>query len=395
MKLFISDAARCFARTVCGTTLFVAGLTADAATLVVRPGQSIQAAIDRAASGDRIEVLPGRYQESGRPCPHDPSVTCALVVTTDNLTLVGRSDDDGRVVLTNPGGLQNTGLAVAKNGARGSACLTDPKARVQRSRVRGFTVRDFQENGILLLCVDDWSITESSAINNGQYGFFPSHGGKGIISGSFASGSNDTGFYVGQSHDVRVTENVATGNVSGFEIESSTRVRADHNLATGNTGGLLAFIQPGVDVVPNQNDSIEIDDNFIVANNKANTCTPGGDVCLVPVGTGILDVGGRHNSIHDNVVLGNHTVGIAVSDECTGFQIPVDICPYLGFDPLPRFTQIEENIVRRNGLSPDVARLPPGVPGADLTWTGQGEAVCWEHNRTGTTFSPLPLPLCP
>ena len=371
-----------------GTVLPVA-----AATHVVRPGQSIQAAVDRAHPGDRIEVRPGVYREPGRPCPHDPSLICGLVVTKDHLSLVGLADGDDQVVLENPGA-QDTGIAVAKDGARGPICLVDAASRVQRSAISGFTVRNFTGNGILLFCVDHWSIRKSSAVDNGQYGIFPSHCGQGLMEGNAASGSNDTGFYVGQSHDVRITHNVATGNVSGFEIESSTRVRADHNTAIGNTGGVLAFIQPGVDISPNQNDFNQIDHNLIAGNNKPNTCTPGGDVCLVPVGTGILDVGGRHNAIHDNLVFGNDTVGIGVSDECTGFQIPPDICPNLGFDPLPRFTRIEENAVQGNGRHPDIARLPPGVPGADLTWTGQGERVCWEDNLADSTFSPVPLPAC-
>src|SRR5712675_1306203 len=35
-----------------------------AATLAVKPGESIQAAVARAAAGDRIEVYPGTYHET-------------------------------------------------------------------------------------------------------------------------------------------------------------------------------------------------------------------------------------------------------------------------------------------------------------------------------------------
>src|SRR5207244_8988907 len=65
-----------------------------ASTIVVRPGHSIQAAVDQASPGDTVAVLPGKYREAGRPCPTEPE-TCAVVVTQDNISLVG----PGRVVL--------------------------------------------------------------------------------------------------------------------------------------------------------------------------------------------------------------------------------------------------------------------------------------------------------
>src|SRR5882757_7381674 len=40
------------------------GARAEAATLTVQPGESIQAAVARAAPGDRIDVSPGTYHET-------------------------------------------------------------------------------------------------------------------------------------------------------------------------------------------------------------------------------------------------------------------------------------------------------------------------------------------
>src|SRR5687767_13185524 len=59
-------------------------------THVVRPGESIQAAIDAARPGDTILVKPGTYAE-------------ALAVTTDNLTLKGSRG----TVLTMPASADN------------------------------------------------------------------------------------------------------------------------------------------------------------------------------------------------------------------------------------------------------------------------------------------------
>ena len=44
--------------------LMFAAMTAQAATLTVKAGESIQAAVKRASPGDRIEVEPGLYKET-------------------------------------------------------------------------------------------------------------------------------------------------------------------------------------------------------------------------------------------------------------------------------------------------------------------------------------------
>ena len=96
-----------------------------------------------------------------------------------------------------------------------------------------------------------------AAIDNEEYGIFPSHVFDGRLDHSFASGANDTGHYIGQSFDSRVDHNVATDNVSGFELENSVGIRADHNLSFGNTGGILSFDLPFLDAKVNSGNVIE------------------------------------------------------------------------------------------------------------------------------------------
>ena len=47
-----------------GLTLGVAPMGARAATVVVNPGDSIQAAVDAAQPGDTVRVMPGDYTET-------------------------------------------------------------------------------------------------------------------------------------------------------------------------------------------------------------------------------------------------------------------------------------------------------------------------------------------
>ncbi len=70
--------------------LLLAASPAGAAVIRVRPGHSIQAAVDAANPGDHIVVYPGTYHEANTPCPTDPTHRCAVVVTKDDVKLIGR-----------------------------------------------------------------------------------------------------------------------------------------------------------------------------------------------------------------------------------------------------------------------------------------------------------------
>src|SRR5262245_57389078 len=81
------------------TTLLLLGMPAAAATVVVRPGESIQAAVDGAAPGSTVVVLPGTYHEPGSP--H------AVAVTKDGIRLLARPRHGRPVVIERVGDQQN------------------------------------------------------------------------------------------------------------------------------------------------------------------------------------------------------------------------------------------------------------------------------------------------
>ncbi len=361
---------------------------AGARTIFVGPQDSIQAAVDQADPGDVILVRPGTYHEAGRPCPTE-SGTCGVVITKDNISLIGLGLGPRRVILENPGG-QVQGIAIAKDGASGPACLTDQSQRVNGAAVLGFTVNGFDSDGIFLFCVDNWLVAGNATHDNAEYGIFPSHCGPGRVAFNVATGSNDTGIYIGQSHNVRIDHNRATGNVSGFELENTSFSRVDHNVSTGNTGGILTFTNIFLDV--KQNSDNRVDHNLVQGNNKPNSClNPSDEVCAVPPGTGLLVLAADRNLVDHNVVVGNNSFGIAVANFCVANNLTPDQCAALDIEPNPDGDQIRSNIAKGNGTSPSPLINP--VFAVDLAWDTTGTNNCWANNVSGTQF-PAVLPAC-
>ncbi len=381
---------------------------------VVRPGESIQWALDHAEPGGWVYVQPGVYRETA-------DATNGLVITR-SVNLVGLSNGKNQVVLENAGGQRN-GIAAIEGTHR--ACmdchtsLAPPFPRkpgvaplapvtapvIDGLRVQGITIRSFLNNGLFTRGVANFTFEDVHAVDNPNYGIFPVSSWNGVVTRSSATGADDTGIWVETSHDVQVTDNLVEGNVNGFEISNSDDILVAGNEVRGNTVGIAALFLPDIFGVNGSASRYTIRDNWVHDNNRPNTAREGAILSTVPPGTGILHLGVDDSVIEGNLVEGNDFVGLALADYCLAVSggpfdcaVDPDVTGHPGFVALSPATgnRVEENVFRDNG-----GRVDPAEPFAFATsdvalLTAGDHGNCFEGNTYDTFFAVIGvLPACP
>jgi parallel beta-helix repeat protein len=334
--------------------LLAGAASAGAAQIVVTT--TIQAAVDSANPGDSIYVPPGVYHES-------------VDVTKPNITIRGT-----RAAILDGAGSMDDGIHVAS---------PMPGARLDGFYLDGLTIRNYEENGVFLDKIDNFTIANGSYDDNEEYGIYPSHSTNGLVEHNRASGAEDAGIYIGQSDSVVIRNNQSTNNLVGIEIENSTHVAAADNLARDNSAGIAVILLPNLNVTVTED--ISVTGNTSISNNRPNDNTDPDEIfSVLPGGLGILVVGGDRVELRENRVTANGSAWIAV----------VSVPPVLAdqdpsIDPLPDQVLVADNTVLHNGAHPD-PRIAP-FPPSDLLWDTTGSGNHWVNNQFRTSY-PAPLP---
>src|SRR5207342_1810671 len=90
----------------------------------------------------------------------------------------------------------------------------------------------------------EWT-TDPEGTSTMAYGLYPVRSDNILVTNSIVVGSRDAGVYVGQSTNIRVSNNDVHHNVAGVEIENSHNAIVEGNTVHQNTGGILVFALPG------------------------------------------------------------------------------------------------------------------------------------------------------
>lgn len=314
------------------------GASKCGSVIVVERGGSIQDAVDAAQPGDTIVVRNGVYTA--------PAGANAVVdIQKDGITLIGNPN-----AVIDASGV-DYGVRV---GTRSGGCLL---GLIQGFHMQGFTIRNAGNSGALVANVDGYSMTGGRYRDNAEYGPYPVCSTNGYVGYNTASGHNDAAVYIGQSDGGIVEFNHVVDSTIGIEVENSSNIVVRRNQTSGNTGGIFVVVLPGLNIPFSEN--VLVEHNIVSDNNRPNLILPPDDLALLPVGTGILNLGGDDVVIRKNVVMGNDSFGIASSGD-PFFVLDQRI------DPFADGLEVRDNVVQGNGLSPDALRSL--TPGADIVY---------------------------
>jgi Right handed beta helix region len=332
-------------------------------TIVVSPGQSIQAAVNRARPGDTILVKPGVYHQS-------------VQIRKDGITLRGSGDFTGGTVLEPPKSFPKT-LCNSGFGPTGVCVLAkkvNPKSGVVITPVRdvavtAMAVTGFPGNGVFGYGSDGLRVTRVRAVNDGGYGVARFVSTRTVFADDTAIGNAEAGFYVGDSPhaDAVVRDDRASGNGFGIFIRHARYVAVFGNRVWGNCEGIFVLD----DGQPGGVGNATIADNSVFSNNKL---CPKSHEAPPLRGGGILLLGATKTLVAKNSVGGNsgkrvNSGGIVVASAkpLTGGK---------GSDPE------SDKIVANTAF-----RDHP----ADLIWDGTGSHIRFAHNHCRTS---VPSGLC-
>jgi hypothetical protein len=316
--------------------------------------RSIQKAVNAADAGDTIRVKRGVYREAVRINGRRKRY----------LKLIGNPRRPGRVVLDGRGRMQN-GFAVNE---------------ADEVSINGFKARRYRANGFFFTNLNGYTMNHLIAQQTGVYGVYAFNTIGGRILNSEAYHVNDGAFYIGQTPPQDNPVQTIVRNVEGWGSPigfSATNMRYV-------TITKSRFYNNAVGIVPNALDSEKfpppeknvIVDNEIFWNNlNFHEGDPPfepreeGTAALVPIGTGILLLGGRDHLIENNKIFGNYLTGIAAIDGILLTENPLAV-------------SLDRNIVRGNqfGLG------GTDTNGRDITYDGSGSDNCFTLAASDSAF---------
>lgn len=294
---------------------------------------TIQNAVDAASPGDLILIAKGIYKEE-------------VIVTTPSLIIRG---EDRNETIIDGEFLRGNGIMVV--GADGVA-------------VENITTRNATLNGVYWTGVKGYRGSYITAYNNGDYGVYAFDSVDGLMEHSYASGSPDSGFYVGQCNPCNaiVYDIISEKNALGY---SGTNASGNLYLLSSIWRENQLGIGPNTldrELLPPQK-QIVIKKNLVYNNN--NTDAPSKKLEYPSIGNGIAVLGGMENIVEENLVFNHKNYGILVT-----LNIDENIW-------ISNNNKVRKNDVYHSGRG-DIALSGPVSVGN-----------CFEGNRFGASSPPL------
>ncbi|MDX3642899.1 right-handed parallel beta-helix repeat-containing protein [Streptomyces sp. MB09-02B] len=258
-------------------------------THVVFPGESIQQAVDAAASGDTVLVASGTYRESVR-------------IGTHGITLRGMGP---RTVVEPAVKKAADGCGDAGNGI----CVIGTKDhKVEDVTVANLTVTGFTGSGVFAQDTDRLTVRHVTAVKNGVWGIAQERSVRGVFRKNTARDNGDAGLFLANtvkaeqgatdSGGTVVAHNRLEGNRIGLTVRRLRNLTVADNHLTGNCAGVFVV---GDENMPRAG-ALTVRDNLIDRNNKSCPKTARLDALQ---GTGIVLTGAEDTLVTRNRITGN------------------------------------------------------------------------------------------
>lgn len=328
-------------------------------TIVVWPGQSIQAAVNRARPGDTVFVERGVYHQM-------------VVIRKNRISLLGAGDTHRGTVLEPPsrrrhnicsGAFGPTGVCILARKVN----LKNGKVRrqVRHVRVKGFYITRFRGSGVFGYGVNGLDVTHVAAIRDGEYGISRFDSTNTLFVHDRAVGNKEAGFYVGDSPHANalVRFDRAVGNQIGIFIRHARDVAVIKNSVSKNCQGVLVLDDSQRGGAGNA----FIWKNHVFRNNKF--CRKSEDTPVSLQGGGILLLGATDTVVRTNLVTGNRGRSLNSGGIVVASARPVT------HGRNPKNIRIGRNLAFGNRP-------------ADLIWDGTGTGISFVDNHCGRSLPP-------
>jgi plastocyanin len=277
--IVVGDVRYATSETTKGRDLPVVRQASGVTRRVPKDYPTIQAAVNAASPGDLVLVGPGVYREE-------------VKVTIPSLVI--RGTDRNRVVVDGEFRRPNA-ISVTADGVA----------------VENLTVRNAVANGLFWTGVSGYRASYVTASANGDYGIYAFGSRDGLFEHSYASGSPDAGFYIGQCNpcDAVIDGVVSEGNALGYSGTNASDLDIVRSVFRRNWAG----------IVPNTGDyellppfrDVRIVGNLVQDN--GNLAAPGAHTEWNGFGNGIVLAGGNDTLVQRNRILDHPNHGILVT----------------------------------------------------------------------------------
>ena len=294
--------------------------------------ETIQDAVNASDPGDLVLIKPGIYYEE-------------VVVNVPSITI--RGWDRNKTIIDG-------------EFERGNGILV---AGVDGVSIENITARNALLNGFYWATVKGYRGSYLTAYNNGDYGVYAFDAVDGVLDHSYATGSPDAGFYIGQCYpcDAIVNNVVSEYNGLGYSgTNSGGSLYITSSIFRNNKGGLAPNTLDS-ELLPPERETFIIG-NLIENNNNYNS--PATNSTYLSYGNGVVIAGGNNNIIKNNVIVDHDLYGVILTA-----AMDVNYWPAHG-------NRVEENLILSSRK-------------ADIAISGVSNlANCFEGNYFNTSIPP-------